>query len=106
MTRVFSLAAVAALVALSPAAALPKGGRQPTHSFLADKVRAAPALQPSEVYDKDYPVDMAKLTPEELRYKAQADYAKAIAKLKKEAAEAEAARQAMEAELRDLEEAK
>merc|ERR1719478_646709 len=76
-------------------------------SFMAASFKkAAPALQPSEVYDKDYPVDMAKLTPEELRYKAQADYAKAITQLKKEAAEAEAARKAMEAELRDLEEAK
>lgn len=62
----------------------------------------APALQPSEVYDVDYPVDMAKLTPEELRYRAQADYARAIAALKREAAEAEAAKKAMEAELQDL----
>merc|ERR1719420_1344526 len=105
MTRVFSLAAVAALVALSPAAALPKGGRQPTHSFLADKIKAAPALQPSEVYDKDYPLDMAKLTPEELRYKAQADYAKAIAVLKKEAAEAEAAQREMEKALKEYQDA-
>merc|ERR1719364_178955 len=68
----------------------------PRGSFMVSTRRAAPALQPSEVYDKDYPVDMAKLTPEELRYKAQADYAKAIAQLKKEAAEAEAAQKEME----------
>merc|ERR1719352_602478 len=89
MSRVSALAGLALL--LVPAAAALPHGRQPKEGLLAQKARAAPALQPSEVYDKDYPVDMAKLTPEELRYKAQADYAKAIAKLKKEAAEAEAA---------------
>merc|ERR1719364_674421 len=78
----------------------------PRGSFMVSTRRAAPALQPSEVYDKDYPVDMAKLTPEELRYKAQSDYAKAIAALKKEAAEADAAKKAMEAELQELIKAK
>merc|ERR1719252_100129 len=39
---------------------------------------------------------MATLTPQELRYKAQANYAKAVAALKKEVAEAEAARIEME----------
>merc|ERR1719421_1497966 len=98
-------AALSLLVAVAPAGALPRGQQHPTHSFLADKVKAAPALQPSEVYDKDYPVDMAKLTPEELRYKAQADYAKAIAVLKKEAAEAEAALREMEKALKDYQDA-
>merc|ERR1719305_1676910 len=37
---------------------------------------------------------MATLTPQELRYKAQANYAKAVAALKKEVAEAEAASRA------------
>merc|ERR1719174_1267427 len=45
---------------------------------------------------------MAGLTPQELRYRAQADYAKAVAALKREAAEAEAARIAMEKELKEL----
>merc|ERR1719428_2075789 len=98
----------ALLLGLAPGLASPshRGAVRRTHSLVAHKAKVAPALQPADVYDADYPVDMAKLTPQELRYKAQADYAKAIAKLKKEAAEAEAARQAMEAELRDLEEAK
>lgn len=67
---------------------------------------ASPALQPAAVYDQDYPVDMAKKTPQELRYQAQADYARAIQRLKAEAAESEAARQEMEKQLRILEEAK
>merc|ERR1719159_701918 len=87
------------------AAGLPHGRLPARENLLAQKARAAPALQPSEVYDKDYPVDMAKLTPEELRYKAQADYAKAIAKLKKEAAEAEAAQREMEKALKDYQDA-
>merc|ERR1719375_2589273 len=49
---------------------------------------------------------MAKKTPQELRYQAQADYARAIQRLKGEAAESEAARQEMEKQLRILEEAK
>merc|ERR1719158_1389010 len=49
---------------------------------------------------------MATLTPQELRYKAQANYAKAVAALKKEAAEAEAARIEMEKELAELQAAK
>lgn len=68
-------------------------------SLLKSTARVDPALQPTEVYDKDFPVDWAKLTPEELRYRAQADYANAIAKMKKEAAEAEAAQQEMEKSL-------
>merc|ERR1719393_1074856 len=87
--------------ALCAAAAHPAPMAHPRGSFMVSTRRAAPALQPSEVYDKDYPVDMAKLTPEELRYKAQADYAKAVAKLKKEAAEAEAARIEMEELLKE-----
>merc|ERR550537_2056517 len=63
---------------------------------------AVPALQSADVYDADFPVDMASKTPQELRYQAQANYAKAIAALKKEAAEAEAARKEMEAQLREL----
>merc|ERR1719428_2272639 len=46
---------------------------------------------------------MAQLTPQELRYKAQANYAKAVAALKKEAAEAEAARKEMEKLLKEYE---
>merc|ERR1719247_601969 len=46
---------------------------------------------------------MATLTPQELRYKAQANYAKAVAALKKEVAEAEAARIEMEKLLREYE---
>merc|ERR1719324_1214675 len=45
------------------------------------------------------------MTPQELRYKAQADYAKAIASLKKEAAEAEAAQKEMEKALKDYQDA-
>merc|ERR1719198_2790021 len=69
------------------------------------QTKAVPALQPADVYDADFPVDMATLTPQELRYKAQADYAKAVAKLKKEAAEAEAARKEMEKVLAEYKEA-
>merc|ERR1719326_2732330 len=64
---------------------------------------AVPALQPADVSDSDFPVDMAGLTPQELRYKAQANYAKAVAALKKEVAEAEAARKEMEKLLADYE---
>merc|ERR1719253_1504234 len=46
---------------------------------------------------------MATLTPQELRYKAQANYAKAVAALKKEVAEAEAARMEMERLLKEYE---
>merc|ERR1719324_1611 len=46
---------------------------------------------------------MATLTPQELRYKAQANYAKAVAALKKEGAEAEAARKEMEKLLKEYE---
>merc|ERR1719265_51746 len=46
---------------------------------------------------------MATLTPQELRYKAQANYAKAVAALKKEVAEAEAARKEMEKLLKEYE---
>merc|ERR1719353_439224 len=46
---------------------------------------------------------MATLTPQELRYKAQANYAKAVAALKKEVAEAEAARIEMEKLLKEYE---
>lgn len=67
---------------------------------------ASPALQPAAVYDKDFPVDMAQKTPQELRYQAQADYARAIQRLKAEAQEAEVARQEMEKQLKVLEDAK
>merc|ERR1719243_435946 len=77
-----------------------------TKASAASKVSAVPALQPADVFDSDYPVDMAGLTPQELRYRAQADYAKAVAALKREAAEAEAARIAMEKELKELQAAK
>merc|ERR1719217_616734 len=69
-------------------------------------VSATPNLQPANVYDQDFPVDMAQKTPQELRYQAQADYAKAINRLKAEAAEAEAARIEMEKQLKVLEDAK
>merc|ERR1719321_1030496 len=65
-------------------------------TILSSEKRAVPALQPADVYDSDYPMDTASLTPQELRYKAQANYAKAVAQLKREAAEAEAARKEME----------
>jgi len=77
-----------------------------TKAAAGAKVSAVPALQPADVFDSDYPVDMAGLTPQELRYRAQADYAKAVAALKREAAEAEAARIAMEKELAELQAAK
>merc|ERR1719377_218354 len=67
------------------------------------KTAAVPALQPADVYDSDFPVDMATLIPQELRYKAQANYAKAVAALKKEVAEAEAARIEMEKLLKEYE---
>lgn len=67
------------------------------------QTKAVPALQPADVFDSDFPVDMATLTPQELRYKAQANYAKAVAALKKEAAEAEAARKEMERLLKEYE---
>lgn len=66
------------------------------------KASVTPALQHSEVYDADFPVDMASKTPMELRYQAQADYAKAIQSLKREAAEAAAARKEMEKQLQEL----
>merc|ERR1719375_1956912 len=68
-----------------------------------NKAAAVPALQPADVFDEDFPVDMATLTPQELRYKAQANYAKVVAALKKEAAEAEAARKEMERLLKEYE---
>merc|ERR1719299_332167 len=74
---------------------------EPSKNLL--KTAAVPALQPADVFDSDFPVDMATLTPQELRYKAQANYAKAVAALKKEAAEAEAARKEMEKLLREYE---
>merc|ERR1719171_848057 len=67
------------------------------------QAKAVPALQPADVFDSDFPVDMATLTPQELRYKAQANYAKAVAALKKEVAEAEAARKEMERLLAEYE---
>merc|ERR1719380_377661 len=67
---------------------------------------AVPNLQPAAVYDQDFPVDMASKTPQELRYQAQADYARAINRLKEEAAQAEAARMEMEKQLKVLEAAK
>merc|ERR1719214_572182 len=73
-----------------------------TKAAAGAKVAAVPALQPADVFDADFPVDMAGLTPQELRYRAQADYAKAVAALKREAAEAEAARLEMEKELKEL----
>merc|ERR1719316_2165074 len=99
------------LVLLAVAGAVAVVPPVPTQNFMAtDRVEVnataagsvAPALQPSDVFDADFPVDMAEKTPMELRYQAQADYAKAIASLKKEAAEAEAARKEMEKQLAEL----
>merc|ERR1719271_369860 len=73
---------------------------------LRGNVSATPNLQPAAVYDQDFPVDMASKTPQELRYQAQADYARAINRLKEEAAQAEAARMEMEKQLKVLEAAK
>merc|ERR1719238_1684854 len=69
----------------------------------AEKAKVDPPLQTKEVYEEDYPVDMAKLTPDELRNVALSSYAKAISSLKKEAAEAEDAKKALQAQLQDLE---
>merc|ERR1719453_526841 len=79
--------------------------RSSNHTKNLLQTKAVPALQPADVFDSDFPVDMATLTPQELRYKAQADYAKAVAALKKEAAEAEAARREMEKVLKEYQEA-
>lgn len=72
----------------------------------AEKAKVDPPLQTKEVYEEDYPVDMAKLTPDELRNVALSSYAKAISSLKKEAAEAEDAKKALQAQLQDLEASK
>jgi len=84
---------VSALLAVSVGAVF----RAPPEAdkFMTAKAGSVPALQPTEVYDADYPIDSVKQTPHELRYKAQANYARALAALKREAAEAEAARKAM-----------
>jgi chromosome segregation ATPase len=91
-----SLVIITALLSNSLATRL-----EPKKNLLETK--AVPALQPADVFDSDFPVDMAQLTPQELRYKAQANYAKAVAALKKEAAEAEAARKEMERLLKEYE---
>merc|ERR1719326_2660415 len=66
------------------------------HAFLGNKAGAetVPALQPHDTYDEDYPIDNSQLTPSQLRYKAQANYAKAVAEMKEEQAEALAAKNA------------
>jgi len=95
-----------ALLAVCPVAALFRGAKEaPQDNFMNAKVGSVPALQPSEVFDEDFPVDMVKLTPHELRYRAQADYAKALAMLKRERAEAEAAQKAMEQALKTYQQA-
>merc|ERR1719482_841643 len=63
------------------------------------KAKTFPALQPHDTYDEDYPIDNSALTPSQLRYKAQADYAKAVADMKEEEAEAINAKKEAEAEL-------
>jgi len=80
-----------------------EGGRVAVPNKNLLQAKAVPALQPADVFDSDFPVDMATLTPQELRYKAQANYAKAVAALKKEVAEAEAARIEMEKLLKEYE---
>merc|ERR550537_1972541 len=67
------------------------------HTFLSSKT--VPALQPHDTYDEDFPITNRGLTPSQLRYKAQADYAKAVAEMKEEEAEALAAKSAAEAAL-------
>merc|ERR1719162_2277645 len=93
MRRVFSAAIVVS-------SALLVSARQA--GLRVTEAKGVPALQPADVYDADFPVDHASLTPMELRYKAQADYTKAVAKLKKELAEAAAARKEMERLLKEF----
>merc|ERR1719316_1386824 len=66
------------------------------HAFLGNKAKdgTVPALQPHDTYDEDFPIDNSQLTPSQLRYKAQANYAKAVAEMKEEQAEALAAKNA------------
>merc|ERR1719487_2497653 len=71
------------------------------HAFLGNKAKdgTVPALQPHDTYDEDFPIDNSQLTPSQLRYKAQANYAKAVAEMKEEEAEALAAKNVAEAAL-------
>merc|ERR1719218_134271 len=80
---------------------LASGSQAVTHnSFLTSvKGKTVPALQPHDTYDEDFPITNRGLTPSQLRYKAQADYAKAVAEMKEEEAEALAAKNAAEAAL-------
>merc|ERR1719262_2138472 len=72
------------------------------YAFLGNKAgtETVPALQPHDTYDEDFPIDNSQLTPSQLRYRAQANYAKAVAEMKEEQAEALAAKNAAEAALR------
>merc|ERR1719218_120684 len=78
---------------------LASGSQAVTHnSFLTSvKGKTVPALQPHDTYDEDFPITNRGLTPSQLRYKAQADYAKAVAEMKEEEAEALAAKNAAKA---------
>merc|ERR1719487_323220 len=71
------------------------------HAFLGNNAKdgTVPALQPHDTYDEDFPIDNSQLTPSQLRYKAQANYAKAVAEMKEEEAEASAAKAAAAAAL-------
>merc|ERR1719321_312209 len=68
-------------------------------ALLRSKSATVPALQPHDTYDEDFPITNRGLTPSQLRYKAQADYAKAVAEMKEEEAEAMAAKASAEAAL-------
>jgi len=100
-----TMARVLFLLSMVSVAAALKLAEPHPDEFMSAKAGSVPALQPSEVFDEDFPVDMVKLTPHELRYKAQADYARAIAMLKRERAEAEAAQHEMELALKRYQDA-
>merc|ERR1719502_1790363 len=95
------VAVVAALCALSANAVTPSKVEAVPHTFMSSKASSAtvPALQPHDTYDEDFPITNRGLTPSQLRYKAQADYAKAVAEMKEEEAEAMAAKRLAESEL-------
>merc|ERR1719456_1351307 len=87
--------AVTAATGVKPTRAASKGTK-----LLRTRSATSPALQPHDTFDEDYPIDNANLTPSQLRYKAQADYAKAVAAMKEEESEAIDAKALADAELK------
>merc|ERR1719463_625910 len=65
--------------------------KQGTDQKALAKAQTEPALQPADTYEEDYPIDNSHMTPTQLRYKAQADYASAVARMKEEEGETVAA---------------